>query len=166
MKKLLIILTAIVPFILFSGTSGCEHRPPTAATELQCAPGDMGFEGYICGCCPGSTGNYVINSQAEYDGMCGADNCGGRWTGTSVTYDPVDFENKTLIIMYGGNGAGSRSPWISGVKTDCGSVTVTIRQNIGSIQTCDIVEYRQSIVIEKTHLPINFVMEYYGDVIP
>lgn len=163
MKKLFIILIAIISFILFSGTSGCKHKPPTAATELECVAGDIEFEGYICGCCPGSTGNYVINSQAEYDSMCGADNCSGRWTGTSVTYDPVDFENRTLIIMYGGSGASSHSPWISGVKTDCESVTVTIRQNTGSIHTCDIVEYRQSIVINKTNLPIKFVVDYYGD---
>ncbi len=169
MKKLPIILTAIVSFMLFSGTSGCEHKPPTAATELPCVPGDMEFEGYACGCCPGSTGNYVINSRAEYDSMCGEDNCSARIVllpGTSVTYNPVDFANKTLIIMYGGNGASSHMPFITAVKTDCESVIVTIKQNTGSISTCDIIDYRQSIVIDKTYLPIKFVVEYYGDIIP
>jgi hypothetical protein len=168
LKKLPIILMAIVSFVLFSGTSGCEHKSPTAATELPCVPGDVEFVGYACGCCPGSTGNYVINSQAEYDGMCGADNCSGRIVlpGTSITFDSVDFAHKTLIVMYGGNGASSHMPFITGVKTDCKSVTVIIKQNTGSISTCDIVDYRQSIVIDKTYLPVNFVVEYYGGIIP
>ena len=158
MKKTFII-SAIFIFVFLSGC--LEHKSPT--TPVTCLPGNLEFESHPCGCCL-SSGNYVVNSQAEYDALCGSDDCIGTVYVTipPFVYTPVDFNTKTLIIMDNGGGSSSYFPHVTGIETDCEAVTVKIRQYNGSIHLTDIINYRQSFTIDKTDLPVNFVVEYYG----
>ena len=157
MKKLLIILTAIVSFILFSGTSGCEHKSPAAATELECVPGAVSFKTVVQSkpgiprVLPTEKQNLVITNQADYETYCGVDFAG---------QNPVDFNSKTAILAEMGFTVDACNyNEVVNITTDCASITVTVDESC--CMPCIMMVVNNDpmhlITIDKTDLPINFV---------
>ncbi len=167
MKKLLITLATIVSFILFTGISGCEHKSPTAVTELQCVPGTVEFEtilssnGLLTLGAVYQAGNYVITNQQEYENLinsivieCYHSDC---------SFLEVDFNEKIVIVTIREGNMVCFGREITEIETNCQEITVKIHDPYR--EPCDEFSQLKSgyakhlVTIDKTDLPINFVYE-------
>ncbi len=158
MKKLLITLATIVSFILFTGISGCEHKSPTAVTELSCVPGNVEFEtvtGY-----GGERQNWVITNQTEWENY--VNSALGIIFPSGRPSSPVDFSNKMIIsVRMGWSGNSNSLIEIKAIETDCELVTVKIIERDTSYCTGwgspGSSTPNHTLVIDKTDLTINFL---------
>ncbi len=158
MKKLLITLATIVSFILFTGISGCEHKSPTAVSELSCVPGNVEYETVL-----GSGGeheNWVITNEQEWDDYINSTCCVVWDSGPPAS--PVSFDEKIIISTR--MGMLSTSDYlikIRSIETDCASITVKIVETDSSYCTGISLpassQPSHTVAINKTDLPINFV---------
>ena len=164
LKKSLITLTAVVSFILFSGISGCEHKSPTAVTELECVPGNVEFEILLA---PnrlynteGPRRNVVIQSQSEYEDFLNTYNS-AEYIGVTPAPMPIDFNKRTLAgVIMGLCPDSCYSTEIRSIETNCVEVTVKIHERYRCFNSgCYLAVTWPQIfaLINKTDLQINFV---------